>query len=133
MTLRSKLGSRGEEGQIWIDYLRLDPIIDAAEVGRITPELVETVNRFEGVSRNPELRWMQLTAGFDSTYRLLNQWVAYEPLESTPVDQSMPKPIRGTETVPPEPQPPTSPTAYPRLGEELLPEPIPTPTESEPI
>lgn len=142
-TLLSKLASLGEQGQIWIDYLKLDHIISATNTGNITRELVEAVDRFEGVTQNPDLRWLRSTAGFDATYRLLNQWVAYEPVDS---DETFTAPIpsgdvttspetarANFDVVPPEPKPPTTEQQFPQVGEELLPEPIPTPAGAEPI
>ena len=75
LMLYNSLSERGEEGQIWIDFLKPDVIADAASIGQLSAEIVELTKRYEGVTMNADLRQIEKVAGFDSTYRLLGQWI----------------------------------------------------------
>lgn len=73
--LSEQLSRRGEEGEIWRDYLGPDTIIDAIDQGRDPRELGTLLLNYDGVLSNTELRWVLRTKGFAETRQLLRQYI----------------------------------------------------------
>lgn len=69
------LSRRGEEGQIWSDYLAPDTIIDVLAEGTDPRELGTLLNNYDGVVSNGSLRWVMRTDGFAETRQWLHQYL----------------------------------------------------------
>ena len=74
-SLADSLSRQGEEGLVWLDYLQPDSIEQAAASGELTSDLEELKTRYQGVTMNPDLRWVARTRGFDATYHQLTLWL----------------------------------------------------------
>ncbi|MDM4014549.1 hypothetical protein [Roseiconus lacunae] len=135
--LYQKLAELGEEGEIWNDYLKPDRVADAAQSEAMDADIIELSKRYESITRNPDLSWMRSMAGFDSTHRMLQEWVDY--YQATTVvpnmDVKMLKPALPISPAASDevPKDGTDTADVPKLGEEILPEPIPTPSQVEPL
>ncbi len=72
--LRAALSVRGEEGEIWLDYLQPDAIVAATEGRFFEFNLTEMAQRYEGVITNPDLGHIRTLPGFETTSDLLAIW-----------------------------------------------------------
>jgi|GEM_PF-1809539 len=66
---------RGEEGQIWSDYLAPDTILRVLDEGSDPRELGTLLNNYDGVVSNGSLRWVMRTDGFAETRQWLHQYL----------------------------------------------------------
>jgi len=82
--LRAALSVRGEEGQVWLDFLQPEAIVAAAEGRYFEFDLAEMARRYEGVTTNPDLGHIRTLPGFTTTRDLLAMWA--NQLESTSAD-----------------------------------------------
>lgn len=120
------LARRGEEGQIWSDYLAPETIVRVLDEGTDPRELGPLLNNYDGVVSNGSLRWVLRTDGFAETRQWLHQYLiavqsadanqaaADEPAadqqpadqqaDESPIDDELPPP-------PPTPDPPAQPTS----------------------
>ena len=73
--LQGSLAGRGEQGQIWIDFLGVSTIVDAENSVALGEELTVLNQRYQGVLQNPELANIRATPGFRETALHLEQWV----------------------------------------------------------
>ena len=78
--LRQSLASRPGDGDVWLEYLNPEAVIDSLDVtNQADPErqkvLAELASHYEGVAGNPELRHVSIASGFDRTRQLLRIWV----------------------------------------------------------
>ncbi len=69
------LSRRGEEGQIWSDYLAPDTIVRVLDEGSDPRELGALLNNYDGVVSNGQLRWVMRTDGFAETRQWLHQYL----------------------------------------------------------
>ena len=120
------LSRRGEDGQIWSDYLAPETIVRVLDEGTDPRELGVLLNNYDGVVSNGSLRWVLRTDGFAETRQWLHQYLiavqsadanqaaADEPAadqqpadqqaDERPIDDELPPP-------PPTPDPPAQPTS----------------------
>ena len=113
-TLLSVFERRGEEGQVWVDFLAPAEIASLAREGVFTARVGELKSRYEGVTMNPDLKWITREPGFQGTYQQLNNWVtqgigdavAGAPSASTPPFEPSPAAmIEPSSKSPSEPSP----------------------------
>jgi hypothetical protein len=69
------LARRGEEGQIWSDYLAPDTILRVLDEGTDPRELGTLLSNYDGVVGNGSLRWVMRTDGFAETRQWLHQYL----------------------------------------------------------
>ena len=72
--LQAAISARPDDADVWLEYLKPDVVAAAAISGQPTAGLRELVQRYEGVTMNPELRSVTRLPGFDQTKRLLSAW-----------------------------------------------------------
>jgi len=73
--LSAALARRGEEGQIWHDYLAPDAILRVLAEGSEPHELGALLSNYDGVVSNGSLRWVMRTDGFAETRQWLHQYL----------------------------------------------------------
>ncbi|MEO1525961.1 MAG: hypothetical protein AAFX06_11035 [Planctomycetota bacterium] len=131
--LSNALSSRGEDGQVWLEYLQPDVIARAAEQGQLTPDVATLAERFEGVTMNPQLRSITRLPGFEGTRIYLSQAATSVPTQApipteaaaTPAEAASRAPATGTDPSSDLPSGIPSPQAdAPTESIETLPEPI---------
>jgi len=116
--LRQSLLSRRDDGDVWLDYLNPDLIIDALlEADDLSPETFDAIGellpRYDGVVGNPQLRSVTQTSGFARTRSLLRQWLTRHPTdpagqdagETSAARESLPMPSADERVPPAEPTP----------------------------
>jgi hypothetical protein len=96
--LDAALNRRGDDGQVWRDYLRLETILAAVshpntEVGSdVAAELARAVNHFDGVVAAGDLRHIMRADGFSETRfwlkRLVDTLAAENAATGTPHEDS---------------------------------------------
>jgi hypothetical protein len=82
--LSASLSRRGNDGDIWLDYLAPGKIVKAIDQGLPADSLRELMRSYDGVVGNPELRSVSSADGFAQTRRLLHQWVETAGVASEP-------------------------------------------------
>lgn len=124
--LDESLSRRGEEGDVWRQYLSTEVIVASNEQPLTDSEWIKVLQNFDGVLANGDLRWVMRSDGFAET----RQWasalvnakraIANQPSESDtePADAKMES--SGAPDVPP---PPPSPSRSERPAFENLPTP----------
>lgn len=84
--LRDDLSRRGEQGNIWLDYLQPGRIIEVIDRGESPQSLQSVLANYEGVT-NAQVGWVGRLEGFAETRRLLAQFVAGGPVDRPAVEQ----------------------------------------------
>ena len=115
--LYAALSARRDDGDVWLQYLQPDVVAAAADSGRLSPEVLALSQRYEGVTMNPELRWIARLPGFEQTRMMLGQSAssAMTPDSSamTPDQPSATVPREATKIAPAEIRPTESPAVAP--------------------
>ncbi len=125
MRLSESLSRRRDDGDIWMNYLAPNRIVDAIDHNADPGTVRDLVANYDGVSANPQLGSISTASGFAETRALLRQFVSVPvttvpaariapPVDpSTPIDELPPIPPQpDTKTdssapaEPPVPQPP---------------------------
>lgn len=118
------LARRGEEGQIWSDYLAPDKILRALDEGTDPRELGTLLSNYDGVVSNGSLRWVMRTDGFSETRQWLHQYLI--AVQTADADQAAAgEPAAGQQ--PPQPQTDNGPVEIDEPMEDELPPPPPMP------
>lgn len=73
--LQAAFEARGEEGDIWMDFLKPHWIVEATEGRRPVTDLMDLSERYEGVVMNPDLAAIRVLPGFATTHDLLAEWM----------------------------------------------------------
>jgi hypothetical protein len=98
--LRAALSVRGEEGEIWLDYLQPDAVVAAAEGRFFEFNLTEMAQRYEGVMTNPDLGHIRTLPGFETTKDLLALWARQVELNAAQSSlQGQPPSLQGQSPV----------------------------------
>ncbi|WP_442509893.1 hypothetical protein SH528x_001494 [Novipirellula sp. SH528] len=90
MQLQTSLSRRGGDSDIWMDYLAPAEIVQSLDSGGMSNEMLQSrLRNYQGVTFNPELRWLTSLPGFAETRRQLENRVAIadtgdDTRESTP-------------------------------------------------
>lgn len=145
-TLARALQSQGEKGEVWLEYLQPESIEEAARIGVLNNEVSSLLQRFEGITMNPELKEITQTSGFQTTLDQLARWVG--TMQGEPSNTVMPEtmnedtvldePLLETPSLANEPKNAESKAAETEAGDressksnddgfEVLPSPVPTP------
>jgi len=72
-TLARSLSNR-EGGEAWLDYLRPHQLGDLARQGDLRT-LSDLLRNYNGTQSNRELAWVSSAAGFQTTQRMLSEWL----------------------------------------------------------
>lgn len=109
--LRASLSRRGEQGEIWLDYLQPDRIIAAIDGGESPASLQPLLANYEGVT-NSQVGWVSRVDGFHQTRRLLASFVTTGSNDRPAAERQDTRQRGGRETLelpPPSPEPPPRP------------------------
>ncbi|MCO8123060.1 hypothetical protein NHH03_15035 [Stieleria sp. TO1_6] len=87
--LQQGLQRRSDDADVWLDYLRPDLIIAAAESRSATTELAELRRHYDGVVMNPDLESIVRLRGFSQTRRQLGAWLDQQGI--TPKQEPAPQ------------------------------------------
>ncbi|WP_372722739.1 hypothetical protein [Novipirellula sp.] len=121
MQLQTSLSRRGGDSDIWIDYLAPAEIARLIDAGEMSSEMAETrLRNYQGVTFNPDLRWLTSLPGFAETRRQLELRLANA---SSDANASSGNDIREST---PQPAAPAATETSPEPAE-ILPPPIPKP------
>ena len=77
--LSISLSRRRDDGDVWLDYLAPGRIVSTIDRGLPVESISDLLKNFDGVVGNPELRLVAAADGFESTRRLLRQWLETAP------------------------------------------------------
>jgi len=77
--LSISLSRRRDDSDVWLDYLAPGRIISTIDRGLPVESISDLLKNFDGVVGNPELRLVAAADGFESTRRLLRQWLETAP------------------------------------------------------
>ncbi|HBJ33911.1 MAG TPA: hypothetical protein DDZ51_03910 [Planctomycetaceae bacterium] len=119
--LDETLARRGEEGDVWRQYLSTAMIVASDQQPLADAQWVKVLQNFDGVVANGDLRWVMRSDGFAETRHWVNAWVnakAGDAIRSGAVgnDASVPP-------EPPRPPEPPKPVGRPPQDYEVLPAP----------
>jgi hypothetical protein len=73
--LDQSLARRGEEGDVWRQYLSTDLIAAADQHPLADSEWIKVLQNFDGVVANGDLRWVMRSDGFAETRQWISAWV----------------------------------------------------------
>ncbi len=107
--LDQSLARRGEEGDIWRQYLSTDLIAVSSQQPLAEAEWIKVLQNFDGVVANSELRWVMRSDGFAETRQWVSTWIDAKAavganaseLESN--EPASPMPTRSVTPPPPQP------------------------------
>lgn len=75
LALKESISQRKDDGDIWLDYLSPEKIVDTVDENQPPNRLREVLSNFEGVLGNTSLVSIQSARGFRETHQLLRQFV----------------------------------------------------------
>lgn len=113
--LYTALSARPDDGDVWLQYLQPDAVAVAADSGRLSNEVLALAQRYEGVTMNPELRWITRLPGFERTRMMLGQWSSSAVTAPAPGQPSASVPREATRIAPAEARPTESPAVAPAV------------------
>ena len=105
--LRNSLSRRGEQGEIWLDYLQPGRIVEVLEGGQPLESLQPLLANYEGVT-NSQVSWVRRVDGFTETHRLLESLLAGGAQEASAAPREEERRREAPETLelpPPQPAP----------------------------
>lgn len=100
-----------EDGDVWLNYLGPQRIIENVDLGRPASELQDLISNYDGVVSNGSLESIQYARGFAASRDLLRQYLGMKQLSITPSPDQLPVPSRlvppDSIAEPPSPKPPS--------------------------
>jgi len=105
--LDQSLARRGEEGDIWRQYLSTDLIAASNQQPLAEAEWIKVLRNFNGVVANSDLRWVMRSDGFAETRQWVSAWIdAKAAVGQNAAKVENNEPASPTRSVPPPPPPP---------------------------
>jgi hypothetical protein len=87
LQLKRSLSVRRDDGDVWIDYLAPDRIVETVDSGAAPGSLSDLLLNYEGVVGNASLSAIRAASGFNETHRLLRAFVS-SPTLASPLKKS---------------------------------------------
>ena len=142
-TLKRSLLARGNDAEVWLDYLQPDQVIDTIHTRGDANPLAILLRNYDGLADNAKLSDIASLPGFRRTHQGLRVWVNRHanpgrPRQSIPdrgrsnEDASSSRQLPAADSVPAQPliQPSLAPLPAPAQKADAIPQPVPDPTSN---